>query len=110
MTGSPSKNENPYHAPQSVDEPNRKISFHFYRGWLVILPILWLYVLEYSGIGSDDVSLSPPLALALTWGTMLASCILGYAVRRWWILLTIPIYALFILYIVVLWNWNVRSF
>ena len=79
------------------------------RGWLVLLPIGWFFVLRGSGISLDNVTFSLAEAWGLTIGTAVALVILGYAVRGWWIIVALPLWILLPMAVLVMWYWNSPS-
>ena len=73
----------------------------------MLFPAAWLLFLMTSGIASDSIQFSLPVAWGFTIGTVVACGVLRYAVRGWWHLLTLPLWVFLLMNVFVLWWWNV---
>ena len=99
--------DNPYQPPSATDLSPVEKRGPSLRGWLVLYPIAWLFVLLSSGVSADTVQFSLPVAWALTIGTLVALAVLRYAVRGWWNVAALPLWLLLPMDVLVLWYWNV---
>jgi hypothetical protein len=107
--------DNPYESPELVqsaesvpEEATELINppVPSLRGFLVMVPIAWWFVLGTWGVGADRRHFTALAKFGMTLGTIGAIIVLVYAVRGRWRLATLPIWFLLLGSLLLLWTWN----